>query len=86
MPKVTSYYPEAKMELALKKAVAAGKVEKGLKTDQDVAELLGLCKSTYCNHKKEGFKTMRLDTFRQMVRKLGFNVDELADIFGVVRK
>lgn len=83
MPRVNAYYPAVRSEKALQRAVARGKVDLGIRTDTELAERLLVSRNTYSTYKRDNYDSMKLGTFKRMVKVLKITPEELADIFGV---
>ena len=83
MPRVSAYYPTQRSEKALQRAVARGKVDAGISTDTELAEKIFITRGTYYYYKRDNYDSMKLATFKRMVKTLQLTAEELADIFGV---
>ena len=83
MPRVSAYYPALRSEKALQRAVARGKVDAGISTDTELAGRLLVSRNTYATYKRDNYNSMKLGTFKRMVKTLQLTAEELADIFGV---
>ena len=83
MPRVSAYYPTLRSEKALQRAIARGKVDAGIRSDTELAEKISTSRGTYYHYKHDKFDSMKLGTFKRLVKVLNFTPEELADIFGV---
>ena len=74
---------EQKRKKAMLAAVESGKSRAGLKTDYEVAERLGMDRSTFSRHKASGFETMSFGDVGRMARFLKISGGELCKAAGV---
>ena len=83
MPRVNAYYPALRSEKALQRAVARGKVDLGIRTDTELAEKILITRGAYYHYKRDNYDSMKLGTFKRLVKVLHLTQEELAEIFGV---
>ena len=83
MPRVSAYYPALRSEKALQRAVARGKVDLGIRTDTELAGRLLVSRNTYSTYKRDNYDSMKLATFKRLVKVLKITPAELAAIFEV---
>lgn len=83
MPRVSAYYPALRSEKALQRAVARGKVDLGIRTDTELAEKILITRGTYYHYKRDNYDSMKLATFKRLVKVLKITPAELAAIFEV---
>lgn len=83
MPRVSAYYPNTRNDKALCKAIARGLIDAGIKNDTELAEKLYINRNSYYHYKRDNFDSMKLVTFKRMVKILKFTPEDLATIFGV---
>lgn len=82
MPKVI-VTAQQRRDRALLRAIAAGKVDREIQSDTELADLLSVSKTTFSRQKQNAFSGMKLETFSRMVRELRFSPETLCEIFGV---
>ena len=75
--------PQQAREDALRKAIAKAKIELGMEYDKDVAEMLGVCRGTFCSQQRKNFEPMKLWGFAKMARMLHFSGKDVCAIIGV---
>lgn len=83
MPKVSAYSPALRSEKALQRAVARGKVDLDIRSDTELAEKLFITKGTYYHYKANNYNSMKLGTFKRLVKVLKLTPEELLAIFEV---
>ena len=83
MPGVSAYYPALRSAKALQRAIARGKVDLGISSDSDLASQLFVTRNTYYHYKANNFDSMRLATFKRLVKVLKLTPEELLAIFEV---
>ncbi len=81
MPKVLTM--RERQENALLKAVERGKAEKGIRSDRELSDILGMNVQTYRYHRRNKFEAVGPYRLGEMFRKLGITGRQLAVIFGV---
>lgn len=73
---------EQQREKALRRAMARAQVDLDLPMDQDVADYLGLTRSTYGRRKQEPFSAFGFAQAVKFSRRMGFTAPEVLEIFG----
>ena len=74
---------QQRREKALRVAVSRGKEERGYRHDMDVADAIGVNRSTYYRYRRESFQQMDLMHFAKLVKVLGLTGREVCSAFGV---
>ena len=82
MPKLRRSAQERR-KYALAAAIARGKVDKGIRTDAQLAEKLGMSSQRLYYHRKRYYQMMKVGEFCRMARELGFTGRELCAAVGV---
>ncbi len=81
MPRIVSR--QERQEQALLKAIEHAKIEKGIRSDRELADLLGMPDATYNHQKMRKFSSVGPYKLSEMFRLLDFTGRQLAEIFGV---
>ena len=83
MPEVNAYYPALRSAKALQRAVARGKIDLEIRSDTELAEKISIARGTYYHYKHNNFDSMKLATFKRLVKVLKLTPEELLAIFEV---
>ena len=83
MPRVSAYYPALRNEKALQRAISRGKIDAGIRSDTELAEKIFTARGTYYHYKHDNFDSMKLATFKRLVKVLKITPEELLAIFEV---
>ncbi len=83
MPKLKAQIEKEKREQAVMLAVARCQVMSKLPYDMQVADLIGISRSTYCRYKRDKFQRMPKELFDYMARLLGFTDKEICECSGI---
>jgi len=81
MPRTVSR--QERQEKALLKAIEHAKIEKGIRSDRELADRLGIPDATYNRRKLHKFSYVGPYKLGDMFRLLDFTGRQLAEIFGV---
>lgn len=83
MPKLKAQIEQEKREKAVMLAVARCQQELEIPYDMQVADLIGIDRSTYGRYKRDKFQRMPKALFDRMARLLGFTDREQCECSGI---
>ena len=81
MPKIKT--AQMRYESALIGAIARAMNDCGMRHDCELADRIGLSRSTVCKYREKKFQSMRLKDFASMARAIGLTGKEVCAAVGV---